>query len=190
MKTRCIPLITRRGLILTLVLALLPFVVIAKDTVTLNERLIEAANRGDLAMAKALLDKGADVNAKGAHGETPLMLAAEEGFLGQAKLLLERGAKVNAKDNEGRTALMWAATKGHANIVNLLLEKGSDIQVKDNLGLTASKRAQNHGYEEIARLLKVHGAKEQNCMLGLVGFMSLSVCLRGARPMVPIAMKR
>ncbi len=48
-------------------------------------------------MVKLLLEKGADVNAKGEHGWTPLMEAANRGHSEAAKLLLEKGADVNLK---------------------------------------------------------------------------------------------
>ena len=59
---------------------------------------------------KALLDKGADVNAKDDKERTPLMSAAYRGYLEVVKLLLEKGADVKAKDKGGLTALMFAAS--------------------------------------------------------------------------------
>jgi hypothetical protein len=56
-----------------------------------------------------LVDRGADINAKTAHGQTPLMIAAirardTQDFNG-VRLLIDIGADVNARDNEGRTAI-------------------------------------------------------------------------------------
>ena len=89
------------------------------------EDLIIAASRGDSAAVQALLDGGADVNAKpnqtcppkalGSLGDpvcgraTALIAASFFGHLDVVKMLLDRGADVNAKNREGETALLQAS---------------------------------------------------------------------------------
>ena len=70
--------------------------------VSLNRELIEAAAEGDVRWVRKLLDRGADVNARGALGGTPLHWAAREGRLSVARLLLDRGADVNAETRLAR----------------------------------------------------------------------------------------
>ena len=61
-------------------------------------------------MIKALLDAGADPNAAGPDGQTPLMMVARTANVAAAKLLLDKGANPNVKEAQrGQTALMWAA---------------------------------------------------------------------------------
>jgi ankyrin repeat protein len=93
----------------------------------LNEELLSAAKKGDLAAVKSLLPKGASVNAKTRYDQTPLMFASEKGHLEIVKVLLEAGADVNVVDTfyKSFTALSAAARNGHAEIVKLLLEKGA-----------------------------------------------------------------
>ncbi|MFZ3091694.1 MAG: ankyrin repeat domain-containing protein [Nitrospirota bacterium] len=55
--------------------------------------LIEAARKGDTAGVNALLNKGADVNAKDKYGWTALMLASKKGHTGIVQLLKKAGAK-------------------------------------------------------------------------------------------------
>ncbi len=52
---------------------------------------------GDLQSAKALLDAGADINAKGDQGATPIFNAIVSGNTELIQLLLKRGAAKNHK---------------------------------------------------------------------------------------------
>jgi hypothetical protein len=75
---------------------------------------------GHVEIAKLLLEKGADVNARNCSDRTALYVVAERGHVDMAKLLLEKGADPNARDCFGRTALQAAATGRHAGTVALL----------------------------------------------------------------------
>jgi ankyrin repeat protein len=93
----------------------------------LNEQLYEAARKGDAAEVKAVLDKGADVNAKFRYGATALFKAAERGHTEVVKVLIERGADVNVKDTfYGATAMSWALQKGHTGVVRAILAKSAE----------------------------------------------------------------
>src|SRR6202035_5351167 len=59
--------------------------------------LFAAARFGCQAQARALLDRGAAIDAKDREGKTALAKAAEADKLPLIKLLLERGANVNAR---------------------------------------------------------------------------------------------
>lgn len=90
----------------------------------LNDQFWEAVRKGDLAAVTALLDQGADVNAKFRYGTTALFKAAERGHVEIVKLLLARGADVTVKDTfYGSTAMSWALDSGREEIVTLLLGK-------------------------------------------------------------------
>ncbi len=56
-----------------------------------------------IAMVKALVKHGADMNAATADGETPLHIAASYGDLPSVKLLVDKGADLEAKDAKGNT---------------------------------------------------------------------------------------
>ena len=77
---------------------------------------------GRTEVAKLLIDKGADINAKDKEGCTPLILATKDVFPDLAQALLERGADFNAADNDGWTALMHAAWFDDVNVQMLLLQ--------------------------------------------------------------------
>jgi ankyrin repeat protein len=56
-------------------------------------------------VARLLLERGADVNARAKDGLTPLHAASSFAELAAVRLLLEHGADVKAEDNHGRTSL-------------------------------------------------------------------------------------
>ncbi len=51
-----------------------------------------AADEGHTVVARILLDRGANINAKNDDGETALMIAADEGHTVIAQLLRDAGA--------------------------------------------------------------------------------------------------
>jgi len=92
----------------------------------LNDQFWEAVRRGDAASVTALLDKGADVNAKFRYGTTALFKAAERGHIEVVKILLARGADVSVRDTfYGATAMTWALDGNHLEVVSALLDKQS-----------------------------------------------------------------
>ncbi len=114
---------------------------------------------------QALLNKGADLNAKNTREETVLMLAscAIGASNDIVKILLDRGANVNAKKIDGETILICAAAQGHPNIVKLLLEKGADPNARRQDGMTATKLAvEKWGWQAdgTVKMLKQAGAQE------------------------------
>jgi hypothetical protein len=119
--------LTRTTLAALLALALALAAAAQDPKQALNEQLYEAARKGDAAEVKAVLDRGADVNAKFRYGATALFKAAERGHTEVVKVLIERGADVTVKDTfYGATALYWATDKGHVGVVRAILAKSSD----------------------------------------------------------------
>jgi ankyrin repeat protein len=56
-------------------------------------------------VARLLLERGVDIEAKGRVGWTALHRAATDGREAVVRLLLEKGANIEAKENNGETAL-------------------------------------------------------------------------------------
>jgi ankyrin repeat protein len=78
---------------------------------------------------RALLEWGADVNAKNVEGSTALIIAAAGGKRSIVRVLLERSARVNEKDIKGKTALDYVQDspddKAKAEIARLLKRAGA-----------------------------------------------------------------
>jgi ankyrin repeat protein len=66
-----------------------------------------------------LIAGGANVNAKGPEGRTPLMQAAGDGQVELVQLLLEKGADMEAKDDAGRSAWGYAAMSGQLEVAEI-----------------------------------------------------------------------
>lgn len=71
----------------------------------------------------ALLAAGAEVNARGGNGSTPLMNAAWFGNVTAAAVLLRKGADPSLLDEKGRSAASLAKERGHAKFLELLQGK-------------------------------------------------------------------
>jgi len=97
---------------------------VGKDTASLNERLGQAAARGDLGLVNTLLAEGANVNARNKMGVTALMEAALTGKSDVAKVPLDKGAEVNALNRLGMTALKISRERGAEDILELLKAHG------------------------------------------------------------------
>lgn len=141
-------------------------------------KLHAAAEAGDLALVRKLLDKGADVNAKDwrHQNSTPLHLAACYGHTDVARLLLERGAEADApSDDQHRayTPLHGAAVKGHAEVAKLLLERGAKPDVGNIYNLPLYMFAQRGDLALVKLLLdkgaRVDGIGEQNPLSAAFG---------------------
>ncbi|KAH9127722.1 hypothetical protein LEN26_000023 [Aphanomyces euteiches] len=97
----------------------------------------EAAANGSKTMVEFLLDNGADIDAPGKDGTTPLCAAALWGNEAMVKFLLERGARVSARnEGTGWTALHAAAFQEHGKVVRVLLEANADPYLRDVEGRT------------------------------------------------------
>lgn len=104
-----------------MILVALLLLVLALDQ---GEDLREAARRGDLERAKALLDAGVPVDAKNRYGATALFFAADRGHLPLIQLLIERGASTEVSDTfYGMTPLVRAIDRGHEESAIFLLKQ-------------------------------------------------------------------
>ncbi|MEW6211891.1 MAG: ankyrin repeat domain-containing protein [Acidobacteriota bacterium] len=92
-----------------------------------NADLMKAASEGDTERVTALLNGGADVNARDESGMTALIQAAKGNHIESMRVLLERGADVNAKGRFlGYEAIILAVKANSAEAVELLLAHGFD----------------------------------------------------------------
>jgi ankyrin repeat protein len=135
--------------------------------------LMGAANAGNLALARRLLEEGADPNAEDPYDWTPLLLAADEGHAEMIRLLVSRGADLEAVTESGQTALHLAAWQNHLDAARALLELGVDASATDQDGNTALHLAATEPVPEMLRLLTpVVGVEAENENTGGTPLMS------------------
>lgn len=75
----------------------------------------------------ALLEAGADANARNSSGLTALMGAASNGHAEIQEILLDHQADPNAKFWNGYTPLMWSVHRSPVRTVERLLDAGADV---------------------------------------------------------------
>ena len=130
---------------------------------TLAIRLIDRAERGDVAVLRRLLHYTlADVNACDCDGSTALHAACEEGHSKAAALLLDRGAHLHARNHYSDTPLHVAAHKGCLATTWLLCACGADLHATNRFGKTPLECAQHAGARQgmwLAVVAFLHAAR-------------------------------
>jgi ankyrin repeat protein len=120
--------------------------------------IIYAVEIGSLAVARGLLDKGADVNARGGKHGNALYAASDRGDKDMVTLLLDKGADANAQGTFEGNALSAASSRGDKEMVTLLLDKGADVNAQSGGHGNALCAASGRGDKEIVTLLLDKGA--------------------------------
>ena len=123
-----------------------------------ERRLVDAARGRDASEVRALLEAGADVNARQSDGATALHWAAHWDDRELASLLLHAGAKVDSAAAYGVTPLSLAAANASASLVDLLLEAGANPNAARESGETPLMRAAATGSVAAVRSLLAAGA--------------------------------
>ena len=129
----------------------------------LDEQLIRAAWADDVNRARALIARGADVNAKDDTAQSAYLISTSEGSLDLLNLMLKHGGDVASKDSFNGTGLIRAADRGLADVAGRLVQAGVDVDHVNNLGWTALHEAIILGdgsrrYVDTVRVLVAAGA--------------------------------
>jgi len=130
----------------------------ATSNSSLDQQLRDAASEGNTDVLTALIEKGANIDAPGKYGKTPLMYAAELGNINVIGILLSHNANVNARTASGSTALTFAAENGHASVTAMLVQFGANVHDRTRAGWNSLMIAAKNGYDVIVAQLLEFGA--------------------------------
>jgi uncharacterized protein len=106
------------------------------QTVPATVPLIQALHKGDLVLARRILDSGANPDVFDSHGETPLNAAIRGGFTAFAGALLSMGADPKFTGPSGETPLMTAARYCDLEVADVLLKRVAQVNAVDAKGET------------------------------------------------------
>jgi cytochrome c len=112
-----------------------------------------------LAAAKLLMERGADVNTVSTLGDTPLGPAIGRRNIELIRLLLDHGANPNSAMGASQNVLHFAAAQGCLDCVKALVEAGADVnaQTSDAQYRTPLHLAKFGSFPEVADYLMMHG---------------------------------
>lgn len=129
------------------------------------EILLEAVRNADLGKVLLLLGQGIDVNCRGRHQYTPLVVAAKYNRLEIAKVLCDKGADVNSiacaaeiEHESGYSPLIWAAFNCNKTMAELLLARGAGVDRTGAEGDTPLMIASRSGCLDLVRRFIEKGA--------------------------------
>lgn len=117
-----------------------------------------AAENGDTAVVKFLIEHGADIKAQDyVLSKSVIHFAAENGNLECIKYLTEKGADLLDKDCFGATPLHYAARSNHLDVVKYLVSKKIDYTATDTRKWTAMHYAASGGSLDVVKYLLSKG---------------------------------
>jgi ankyrin repeat protein len=117
--------------------------------------LLTALRKKDIAIARKLLQAGANPNVPSAiTGMTPVMMVVEGDWEDNTSSVIdtlkEFGADVNAQDKNGKTALIRTVLNGKKGLhlaVLALIKHNAKLDVRDDTGVSASGYAEKRAYD-------------------------------------------
>ena len=120
--------------------------------------LTAALRKGNVEIARILMEAGARADRLVSNRTSMLHLAAATGDADLVTEMLDLGAEVNRKDGDGDTPLHWASHLGHADVARVLIERGARVNTQNYAAFTPLTLAKRRGNDEVVTVLVSQGA--------------------------------
>jgi uncharacterized protein len=128
---------------------------------SIDDELVDAVFLCDIDEVRALLQRGANPDARDEEHRTLIMNATQSGHREILRVLLEAGADPNLRDADQWTPLDVAVYRKAFDMVWQLVQFGADVNAQDDMGISVLLRAvlASNGSTEIVDLLQRRGAR-------------------------------
>jgi ankyrin repeat protein len=123
----------------------------------IDVELLGAASANNVEEVSRLVSVGADVDAKGSSGWTPLHWASLKGHVQVVNELVEHGADTEVRSDDGWTALHFTCVQGNPAVVKELRDHGANVEATNMDGDTPLHTACYHGHLPVVKALVVIG---------------------------------
>jgi ankyrin repeat protein len=112
---------------------------------------------GHVDTVAALIQRGAEANARNQFGQTALFVAAAKGHVDVVIALVDSGADVNIRNNDHASPILCAINFSHFNVACLLLRRGRAVLSAEEVD-SMCLRASLDGAKDLLLLLIRRGA--------------------------------
>jgi ankyrin repeat protein len=119
----------------------------------MGQKLISAAERGDLSTIQRLIAAGAELDAQDERGRTAAVAATYAGHVEAVRALAAAGADLNLRDQRQDNVLLYAGAAGLLEIVRVAVAAGADTRITNRFGGTALIPAAERGHIEVVEVL-------------------------------------
>ena len=113
----------------------------------------------DVALAKYLIERGANVNLPDRQFRMTPLFSQEAAV---ARLLVAAGADVNAVSHQGNTPIIWYAYSNYLEGIKYLVSAGADINAVNHDGKTVLDVAEDFSDPELVEYLHSVGAEKRH----------------------------
>ncbi len=116
-----------------------------------NQKLVDAAEQGDIAELYLQLESNIDYNWRDSNGRTALMAATHANQVEAVKLLIRAGADINIQDKMLDNPFLYAGAEGLLEILRLCIEANANTKLTNRYGGSALIPAAERGHVEVVR---------------------------------------
>jgi uncharacterized protein len=125
----------------------------------LDAKLLQVAQQANPAEVKALLEAGADANARAADGSTPMLYAAHFADTVSVQALLDANGDPDLTNRYGMAPMHEAALRADADLLRLLVDAGASVDLALPQGETPLMLASRTSGVDAVRFLIEQGAE-------------------------------